>query len=69
MIYSPCKGCERREVGCHSKCAEYIDFRSALNQINLEKIEKLKQNDVLYAPCLSSKSSRLRKAIKDRTRK
>lgn len=23
---SPCKDCEKREVGCHSKCAKYMKF-------------------------------------------
>lgn len=23
---APCKDCERREVGCHAKCKEYLDY-------------------------------------------
>lgn len=23
---SPCKDCENRKIGCHSKCAEYMKF-------------------------------------------
>lgn len=22
----PCYGCERREIGCHSSCDDYMDF-------------------------------------------
>lgn len=24
---APCKGCEKRMVGCHANCEEYIQFR------------------------------------------
>ena len=27
MSKSPCFGCGEREVGCHSLCEKYIDFR------------------------------------------
>lgn len=26
-MVSPCKGCERREVGCHSGCEDYRKWR------------------------------------------
>jgi hypothetical protein len=24
----PCKGCTDREIGCHSKCSKYIEWKS-----------------------------------------
>lgn len=24
---APCKDCPRREVGCHAKCKEYLEYR------------------------------------------
>lgn len=24
---APCKDCARREVGCHAKCKEYLEYR------------------------------------------
>lgn len=27
MITAPCKDCKKRELGCHSKCEEYLNFR------------------------------------------
>ena len=27
MGYAPCKNCEKRYVGCHSKCDEYKRFK------------------------------------------
>lgn len=26
---SPCKGCEKRQVGCHSTCAEYAEWKQS----------------------------------------
>lgn len=28
MINSPCKGCERREVGCRSGCEDWKDYEA-----------------------------------------
>lgn len=25
---SPCKDCEKRVLGCHSNCAEYVEFKN-----------------------------------------
>lgn len=38
---SPCKDCPNRQIGCHSKCEHYIEFKRLLNERNLkERIEK-----------------------------
>ena len=26
-LYPPCKNCEKRSVGCHSSCADYISYK------------------------------------------
>jgi hypothetical protein len=31
---SNCKGCERREVGCHIDCPDYIRFRKEVDELN-----------------------------------
>ena len=31
---SPCKGCENRYIGCHSKCDDYKAFKDTRHQIN-----------------------------------
>lgn len=28
----PCYKCERRQVGCHSKCDDYKEYRACLNE-------------------------------------
>lgn len=31
---APCFGCEQRELGCHSTCERYGEFRKALDEYN-----------------------------------
>ena len=31
---SPCMGCEKRKPGCHAGCAEYKEYRKALDEYN-----------------------------------
>lgn len=31
---APCKDCENREVGCHSKCEEYIEWKTEEGALN-----------------------------------
>ena len=39
---APCKDCELRHPGCHSKCEEYQTFRKA-NEEMLEKVRNEKR--------------------------
>ena len=41
---APCKGCEYREVACHIKCP---DYRMCKRQMEFQKENTLKRNDVL----------------------
>ena len=34
MIATPCKGCTRRTIGCHSNCEEYAEYREAMERLN-----------------------------------
>lgn len=34
---TPCRGCQFREVGCHSKCESYIQWRAKLDEYNEQK--------------------------------
>lgn len=27
-VKNPCKDCDKREIGCHSNCKEYLEFYS-----------------------------------------
>lgn len=39
MILPPCKDCENRGIGCHSRCAAYIKYKSELNDAKKYIIE------------------------------
>ena len=36
---APCKGCEKRKIGCHSTCRKYIIFRM-LQDLKIEAQKK-----------------------------
>ncbi len=41
MKKAPCKDCERRTVGCHADCADYIAWRKRAEEMKeIEKREK-----------------------------
>lgn len=33
----PCRDCKFREVGCHSKCESYKQYRASLDKLNEQK--------------------------------
>lgn len=47
IITPPCKDCKERQIGCHSYCRKYIEFRMNWDEIKLkERKEKMIQNAV-----------------------
>ena len=34
VIKSPCQYCKDREIGCHSKCNKYKEYRKAVDHMN-----------------------------------
>ena len=50
MISSPCKDCQKREIGCHSKCKHYIEFRHDLDEINKMKEAEKDGYPIMHAP-------------------
>ena len=37
---APCYGCERRNVGCHSNCKEYLNFEKMQKEENEAEYKK-----------------------------
>lgn len=35
MIQAPCKDCEERQVGCHSTCEKYAEYKACMNVFGL----------------------------------
>ena len=46
---APCLGCEKRYLGCHSKCEEYIDFKNKSQEANQRIANKKAFEAVFYA--------------------
>lgn len=39
-ISSPCKECIKREVGCHSQCTDYLEYKNVLEDIRKTELEE-----------------------------
>ena len=52
-IHAPCKDCEKRKIGGHSSCNDYLKFRERLD--DAKKAEKL-DRQLLFNPRISRKS-------------
>lgn len=39
MTYSSCKDCEKRRVGCHSECEDYLNWL----EIHKKEVEQIRQ--------------------------
>lgn len=37
IMKTPCRECKFREVGCHSKCESYKQYRASLDKLNEKK--------------------------------
>lgn len=41
-MIAPCKGCEKRYLGCHSKCEEYAEFKRQSAELH-KRTQEIKQ--------------------------
>ena len=48
MEKSPCKGCDERYLGCHSKCAKYKEFRAAKDKEIEENLKRARFHSAFY---------------------
>ena len=59
MNSPPCKDCPNREIGCHSKCKKYIQFKNDLKKDKVkEKAEKKMESFILEGIIESTKRRR-----------
>lgn len=57
---SPCKDCEKRQVGCHSECEEFLKFRKRLGAYKSTLKDSLHRNN-LYEEYQIHKNERVKK--------
>ena len=60
---SPCMGCDKRYVGCHSKCEDYIAFKKLSDDMNAET-RKRKDLDGVYSSYRKDSAKRFYKKRK-----
>jgi hypothetical protein len=41
IMKAPCKGCEKRLIGCHALCPEFREFRKKLEEQKTRETEEL----------------------------
>lgn len=42
-LQAPCKDCYKRYLGCHSECADYIDYNNKQQKIRDERMERAEE--------------------------
>lgn len=48
MEKSPCKDCDERYLGCHSKCSKYKEFRAAKDKEIEENLKRARFHSAFY---------------------
>ena len=46
---APCKGCQKRQLHCHSSCEEYRGYRQYREQVYAEKMKRAEESDFMRA--------------------
>ena len=44
-LQAPCKDCEKRYLGCHSECADYINYNNKQQKVRDERAAMSRTND------------------------
>ena len=58
---TPCKGCERREIGCHAKCKDYAEFKAELKKLNEKRKRVAEEQDTVIRELERMLNTRSRK--------
>ena len=40
---APCRDCDKRYLGCHSECADYIDYNNKQQKIRYERAARAEE--------------------------
>lgn len=57
-IKMPCKGCEKRNLGCHDICADYIEYKKRAADINDLVATKKKHESACVTVAIGKKKVR-----------
>lgn len=56
---APCKHCENRYIGCHSKCEKYIQYKK-----EMAEVDKKRKFDSDYADFVKTNTLKRKKGVK-----
>lgn len=55
MLGSPCKNCQKRQIGCHDRCPEYLEYK----RLNDEKRTKMQKERAEFMAVVESNHNRV----------
>ena len=58
---TPCKGCNRREIGCHAKCGDYAEFKVERAKLNERRKQAVEEQDTVIRELERMLNTRSRK--------
>ena len=61
---APCKDCYKRYLGCHSKCADYIDYNNKQKKIRDERMARAEECQMIVKQINESRKRTTRGRIK-----
>lgn len=66
---APCKGCQKRQLHCHSSCEEYREYRQYREQIYAEKMKRAEESDFMRAVKRKAALANIRAQMSDKRRR
>ena len=62
VIQAPCtRDCEKREIGCHSVCQAYINYRIEWDKVKKNQAERVELDAIHFESMARMKKNRKRK--------
>lgn len=61
---APCKDCYKRYLGCHSECADYIDYNNKQQKIRDERMARAEECQMIVKQINESRKRMTRGRIK-----
>lgn len=63
-LQAPCKDCEKRYLGCHSECADYINYNNKQQKVRDERAARSEECQMIVKQINESRKRMTRGRIK-----
>ena len=57
---SPCRHCEKRQIGCHANCLEYDNWKAAVEKVRENRNRELEAEAFILRPVPSKHNRKVR---------